>query len=79
MAYKRTGRPVGRPKTKEYGTLLARVPQELINRVKDYCNTHNLTISELIRDGLERCMSQEDIPYNSNTSKTSIPNDTIQN
>jgi hypothetical protein len=77
MPYISTGRPVGRPKTKEYSTLLARVPQELINRVKDYCNTHNLTISELIRDGLEQRMAQTEILYSSNTNKTSIPKDMI--
>jgi hypothetical protein len=50
---KPTGRPVGRPKTKEYSTLLARVPQDVIDRVKAYAEAHHKTISELIRNGLE--------------------------
>ena len=36
MASKRTGNPVGRPKTKEYVTMLARVPAELADLVKRY-------------------------------------------
>lgn len=52
MARKPTGRPPGRPKTKEYATLLARVPQEFVDRVKTYARVHRQSISELIRDGL---------------------------
>ena len=54
MAYKRTGRPPGRPKTKEYVTLLARVPVELADLVKRYAAERGqLPVSELIREGLE--------------------------
>src|SRR5215471_7161714 len=53
MAYKPTGRPVGRPKTKEYVTLLARVPADLAELVKQYAEQHGRSVAELIRDGLE--------------------------
>ena len=54
MAYKRTGRPPGRPKTKEYTTVLARLPQELADLVKRYAAERGqLPVSELIREGLE--------------------------
>lgn len=54
MAYKKTGRPVGRPKTKEYVTMLARVPAELADLVKRYAAEHgSLPVAELIREGLE--------------------------
>jgi hypothetical protein len=52
MAYKRTGRPVGRPKTKEYVTLPARVPADLAELVKQYARQHGQSVAELIRDGL---------------------------
>ena len=54
MAYKRTGRPPGRPKTKEYKTVLARIPAELAELVKRYAAERGqLPVSELIREGLE--------------------------
>jgi hypothetical protein len=54
MAYKRTGRPPGRPKTKEYKTVLARIPAELADLVKRYAAERGqLPVSELIREGLE--------------------------
>ena len=54
MAYKRTGKPLGRPKTKEYVTLVARVPADLAALVKRYATEHgSLPVSELIREGLE--------------------------
>ena len=59
---KPTGRPVGRPKTKEYKTLLARVPQDLVDRVQHYAGMHRSTIAELIRDGLEWRITEGD-PY----------------
>jgi hypothetical protein len=57
---KPTGNPVGRPKTKEYSTLLARVPQDLVDRVKRYASVHRSTIAELIRDGLEWRITEGD-------------------
>jgi hypothetical protein len=53
MAYKSTGNPVGRPKTKEYVTLLARVPAELAELVKRYAGQHGQSVAELIREGVE--------------------------
>jgi len=53
MAYKSTGRPVGRPKTKEYKTLLARVPADLAELVKQYARQHGQSVAELLREGVE--------------------------
>ena len=54
MANKRTGRPAGRPKTKEYVSLQARVPTVLADLVKRYAAQHGkIPLSVLIRDGLE--------------------------
>jgi len=53
MAYKPTGRPVGRPKTKEYQTFSLKVPQSLIDQVKRYARQHRQSVAELIREGLE--------------------------
>jgi hypothetical protein len=51
MAYKSTGRPVGRPKTKEYVTLLARVPADLAELVKKYADQHRLSVATVLREG----------------------------
>ena len=53
MAYKPTGKPVGRPKTKEYVTLLARVPADLAELVKRYAGEHGQSVAALIREGVE--------------------------
>jgi hypothetical protein len=54
MANESTGKARGRPKTKEYVTMLARVPAELADLVKRYAAQHgNIPVSELIREGLE--------------------------
>src|SRR5262245_43854933 len=47
---KPTGKPRGRPKTKEYSTLMARMPQELVDRVKRYAAAHHQPISVVMRD-----------------------------
>ena len=49
---KPTGKPRGRPKTKEYATLMARIPQELVDQVKRYAGLHRQPISVVIREGL---------------------------
>jgi hypothetical protein len=49
---KPTGKPRGRPKTKEYATLMARIPQELADQVKQYAGLHRQSISVVIREGL---------------------------
>jgi hypothetical protein len=53
MAYKPTGKPVGRPKTKEYQTFSLKIPQSLIDQVKRYARQHRQSVAELIREGLE--------------------------
>ena len=52
------GRPRGRPKTKEYSTLMARMPQELVDRVKRYAAAHCQPISVVIRDALILLMEE---------------------
>lgn len=59
---KPTGRPRGRPKTKEYVTLMARVPQDLAERTQRYASRKRQTISEVLRDGLLVLLQDED-PY----------------
>ncbi len=49
---KPTGNPRGRPKTKEYATLMARIPQDVVDRVKQYAALHRQPISVVIREGL---------------------------
>ena len=56
---KPTGRPRGRPKTKEYVTLMARVPQELAERVQRYAHRHQQPISLVLRDGLELLLEED--------------------
>ena len=55
---KPTGRPRGRPKTKEYSTLMARVPQELADRVKRYAAAHRQPIAVVMRDALLLLMDE---------------------
>ena len=49
---KPTGRPRGRPKTKEYVTLMARVDVALAAQVKRYAALHRQPLSVVIRDAL---------------------------
>jgi hypothetical protein len=46
---------------KAYTTVLARIPQDLADAVKQYASVHRCTVSELIRDGLEMRL-EADIP-----------------
>jgi len=55
---KPTGRPRGRPKSKEYSTLMARVPKELVDRVKRYAAAHRQPISVVMRDALLLLMDE---------------------
>ena len=66
---KPTGRPRGRPKTKEYVTLMARVPQDLAERVRRYAGRKRQTISDVLRDGF-LVLLQEDDPHRPFTSDT---------
>jgi hypothetical protein len=60
MPYTPTGRPVGRPKTKDYRTISLKIPQDLLARVQAYARIHRQSISELIRDGLEWRITEGD-------------------
>ena len=53
-----TGRPRGRPKTKEYVTLMARVDITLADEVKRYASLHRQPISVVIRDALTLLMDE---------------------
>ena len=55
---KPTGRPRGRPKTKEYVTLMARVDLTLADEVKRYASLHRQPISVVIRDALTLLMEE---------------------
>jgi len=55
---KPTGRPRGRPKTKEYMTLMARVDAALADRVKRYAAAHRQSVSVVIRDALTLLMEE---------------------
>ena len=55
---KPTGKPRGRPKTNEYSTLMARVPQGLVDRVKRYAAAHRQPISVVMRDALLLLMDE---------------------
>lgn len=70
----RTGRPVGRPKTKEYVTLMARVPQELADRVQHYARLHQQPISVVLRDGLELLLEEDRYhPFVSDSNTRATP------
>ena len=47
---------------KAYASLIARIPQDLVDQVKRYASEHRSTISELIRDGLEMRLDT-DLPW----------------
>jgi hypothetical protein len=55
---KPTGRPRGRPKTKEYVTLMARVDTTLADTVKRYASLHRQPLSVVIRDALALLMEE---------------------
>jgi hypothetical protein len=55
---KPTGRPRGRPKTKEYVTLMARVDVALADQVKHYAALHRQPLSVVIRDALTLLMEE---------------------
>src|SRR6266852_1316610 len=66
---KPTGRPPGRPKTKEYVTLMARVPQDLADQVQRYAGLRQQTISVVLRDALESLVQEDRYrPYMSDTN-----------
>jgi hypothetical protein len=75
---KPTGRPRGRPKTKEYVTLMARVPQDLADRVQRYAGLRRQSISVVLRDGLEVLLDEDRYrPFMSDTKReNTIASDT---
>ena len=60
---KPTGRPRGRPKTKEYVTLMARFPQELADRLDRYMARKQQTVSDVLRDGVLMLLQDDDDAY----------------
>lgn len=48
-----TRNPVGRPKTKYYETLSARLTQQFVSEVRQYAADSGIPISQLVREGLE--------------------------
>ena len=76
MAYQRTGRPPGRPKTKEYVTLMARVPQDVADQAKRYAGLHRHTMSEVLRDGLLMLLQEQD-PYRPYVSDTNAAQEIV--
>lgn len=67
---KPTGRPRGRPKTKEYVTLMARVPEDLALRVQRYAALRQQPISVVLRDGLEMLLEEDRYrPFLSHTNQ----------
>ena len=69
MAYKRTGRPPGRPKTKWYVTVMTRIPEDLAAQAKRYAALHRHTMSDVLRDGLLLLLQEQD-PYRPSMSDT---------
>jgi len=65
---KPTGRPRGRPKTKEYVTLMARFPQDLADRVERYAGRKRQTVSDVLRDGALVLLQEDDDTYRPFTS-----------
>jgi hypothetical protein len=63
---KPTGRPRGRPKTKESVTLMARVDVTLADRVKRYAAAHRQPLSVVMRDALLLLMDE----YPSNADRS---------
>src|SRR5689334_22050706 len=55
---KPTGRPRGRPKTKYYETLMARVDVALAERARCYAAQHQPPLSVVIRDALALLMEE---------------------
>jgi hypothetical protein len=52
MASTPTGRPRGRPKTRQYESLVVRVPSDLAEQARRYAARHRQSLSALLRDGL---------------------------
>ena len=55
---------------KAYGSVIARIPQDLLDQVKQYASQHRCSVSELIRDGLEMRLEAGEVPGRSTGSST---------
>src|SRR5713101_5316754 len=76
---KPTGRPRGRPKTKEYVTLMARVPQDLADQAQRYAGQHRQTMSDVLRDGLHLLLEEDRYrPFTSDMNTVSENTSDIQ-
>jgi hypothetical protein len=53
MPYQPTGRPVGRPKEKDYETFSLKIPTDFLNQVKACAQAKGVTVAVLIREGLK--------------------------
>src|SRR5262245_57788102 len=60
MPYKPTGRPVGRPKTKNSRTVSLKMSQDLLDRVQRYARLHRKSVSALLREGVEWRITEGD-------------------
>jgi hypothetical protein len=47
---------------KAYTSITARIPQDLANEAKRYAGIHRLSVSELVRAGLEMRLEEGDVP-----------------
>src|SRR2546423_1857005 len=73
MAYRPTGRRVGRPEKEDtFKPVSVKLPPDLLARVRKYTAIHQQSLSELIRDGLGWRISEGDIAYFRNTESLSI-------
>lgn len=52
---------IGRPKSEnpKYIEVKARIDAETDRRLKEYCNTHNKTRTDVVREGIELILRQK--------------------
>jgi hypothetical protein len=74
MASTPTGRPRGRPKTRQYESLVVRVPSDLAEQARRYAARHRQSLSALLRDGLGWRIEQ-DTPGRPWSASLGIPRD----
>ncbi len=55
-----TGRPRGRPKTKEYVSVTTRMDIALAEQLKGYATRKRQSLSDVVRDGLQLLFSEQD-------------------
>lgn len=62
---------------KAYGSVIARIPQDLLDQVKQYASRHRCSVSELIREGLEMRL-EADVPGRSRDSRGDAGGEVLQ-